>query len=120
MIWEMIVRFALLMALTAFFVTWAKLDEQKQKTKEEHECYEAMLRLHNGVAIHAQELEAEKDALNAEIARLNECLDTEFEFADAQIDKNREMQDHLSAILCPSNNHIWKDGKCIKCGRNEE
>ena len=26
------------------------------------------------------------------------------------------MQDRLSKILCPTNNHVWKNGECVKCG----
>ena len=107
-------------SLAAAFVLWAKLDEQKQKTKDKHANYIAALNLHNATAEAARQLEAEKDALNGEIARLNQCLDTEFEFADAQIDKNRDLQDRLSALLCPSNNHVWKDGVCAKCGRAKD
>jgi len=107
-------------ATAAFFVVWSKLEEEKVKTREERECYEAMPRLHNGVAVRAQELQAKNGALKSEIARLNQCLDTEFEFADEQIDKNRALQDRLSALLCPSNNHIWKDGVCAKCGRMKD
>ena len=116
-IYETLLLFALVCALSAFFVMWAKWEEEKVKTKEERECYEAMLRLHNGVAVRAQELQAKNSALKSEIARLNQCLDTEFEFADEQIDKNRDLQDRLSALLCPHNDHVWKDGCCAKCGR---
>lgn len=28
-----------------------------------------------------------------------------------------DLQDRLSALLCPRNDHIWKDGVCAKCGR---
>ena len=31
-----------------------------------------------------------------------------------------EKQDRLSALLCPTNNHVWKDGICLKCGRTHE
>ena len=113
MIWKLILEFALLMALTAFFVTWAKLEEQKQKTKEEHECYEAMLRLHNGVAVRSQEL-AES------LEREKETLESWKHEYDVIREEKNVLQDRLSASLCPSNNHVWKDGKCIKCGRNEE
>ena len=30
---------------------------------------------------------------------------------------NMVLQDKLSAILCPTQNHIWRDGVCVKCGR---
>ena len=102
----------ILFALTAFFVTWAKLEEEKAKTKEEHECFEAMLRLHNGVAVHAQKL-AEKLAESEEANFYIACVDAE---------ENRQLQDRLSSILCPRSDHVWEereDGKryCRKCGK---
>lgn len=33
---------------------------------------------------------------------------------------NRALQDKLSAILCPLNDHVWRDGVCTKCGREKE
>lgn len=62
--------------------------------------------------------------LNAKIADLkssNEVLNAyckQFfeENVDLQIDNNW-LQDNLSAILCPHNDHVWVDGKCKKCGR---
>ena len=107
-------------ALAAVFVLWAKVDELKQKTAEEHECYEAMLRLHNGVAVRAQELQAKNGALESDVATLNHCLNTELDYVDELIDKNRDMQDRLSALLCPMNDHVWKDGVCVKCGRMKD
>lgn len=29
-------------------------------------------------------------------------------------------QDKLSALLCPHNDHVWKDGRCVKCGRSQD
>ena len=33
--------------------------------------------------------------------------------------ENAKLTDKLSALYCPTNNHVWKDGKCIKCGRRQ-
>ena len=30
------------------------------------------------------------------------------------------LQDRLSALLCPHNNHVWRDGRCVKCGRAQD
>jgi len=30
------------------------------------------------------------------------------------------LQDRLSSVLCPTNNHVWKDGCCVKCGRAQD
>ena len=107
-------------SLAAAFVLWAKLEEEKLKTMEERKCYEAMLRLHNGVAVRAQELQAKNGALESDIATLNHCLNTELDYVDELIDKNRDMQDRLSALLCPMNDHVWVDGCCVKCGRMKD
>lgn len=92
-------------ALAAVFVLWAKLDEQKQKIKDERECYEAMMRLHNGVAIRAQELDEKnrklKDALKIEMERTSR-LDRDC----AQLEQKLR-----SALRCPNNDHVWKNGR---------
>ena len=33
---------------------------------------------------------------------------------------NMVLQDKLSAILCPRNDHVWVDGVCVKCGRQKD
>ena len=33
---------------------------------------------------------------------------------------NKALQDRLSALLCPHNDHVWKDGVCVKCGRVQD
>ena len=33
---------------------------------------------------------------------------------------NHALQDKLSAILCPRNDHVWQDGICTKCGRQKD
>lgn len=97
-------------SLAAVFILWAKLDEQKKLTQEEREkrWYEIS---------RADSIEKEKDAeiyeLESEIRNLewdNDCL---------QMQCDRQ-QDKLSALLCPTNNHVWVDGICTKCGRMHE
>jgi len=94
-------------SLAAVFVLWAKLDEQKKLTQEEKEKrWDETSR--------AASIEKEKDAeiyeLESEIRNIkwdNDCL---------QMQCDRQ-QNKLSSILCPTNNHVWKDGVCVKCGR---
>lgn len=31
--------------------------------------------------------------------------------------RNIDLQDKYSALICPTNNHVWKNGVCKKCGR---
>ena len=90
-------------ALAAAFVLWAKIDEQKQKTADEHANYLAALNLHNTTAEAAQRV-AERD--------LEYALRVSYE--------NINLQNHLSALLCPRNDHVWRDGVCVKCGRMKD
>ena len=104
-------------ALAAAFVLWAKIDEQKQKTADEHANYIAALNLHNATAEAAQRLENEKERstdYSGLYAKQTEAWRDEL---DRLWKERNAMQDRLSAILCPRNDHVWKDGVCVKCGR---
>ena len=104
-------------ALAAAFVLWAKIDEQKQKTADEHANYLAALNLHNATAEAAQRLENEKERstdYSGLYAKQTEAWRDEL---DRLWKERNAMQDRLSAILCPRNDHVWKDGVCAKCGR---
>ena len=97
-------------SLAAAFVLWAKIDEQKQKTADEHANYLAALNLHNTTAEAAQ--------------RVSDYLDIKTHLAEHDLEyalrvsmENIELKDRLSALLCPHNDHVWKDGVCVKCGR---
>ena len=107
-------------ALAAAFVLWAKIDEQKQKTADEHANYLAALGLHNATAEAAQRLENEKERstdYSGLYAKQTEAWRDEL---DRLWKERNAMQDRLSAILCPRNDHVWKDGVCVKCGRVQE
>jgi len=107
---SLIIAFLALLAigsLAAVFVLWAKLDEQKKLTQEEHDKRWDEISLRQNVE---KEKDAEIEELEREIDNLkwdNDCL-------TMTVDRQ---QDKLSAILCPTNNHVWKDGVCVKCGR---
>ena len=96
----------------ALLVTLAKLDEWKDRAAAEHANHVEAMRIGNTNAEYAQRLENE-------IAKLDSCLNTEIEYADGLIDENRAMQDHLSALLCPRNDHIWENDVCKRCGRTQ-
>ena len=105
-------------SLAAAFVLWAKLDEQKQKTKDEHANYIAALNLHNATAEAAQAVQKEFEDYkyfndDYHIGILHKQIRSEFDRANA-------LQDRLSALLCPMNDHVWKDGVCVKCGRMQD
>jgi len=100
-------------SLAAVFILWSKLDEQKQKTKDEHANYIAALNLANTNAEHAQLLDHERDVIFDKVNELSVLnLGLHLEIA--------KLQDFKSATLCPHNNHVWKDGVCVKCGRVQD
>jgi len=118
-------------ATAAFFVMWSKYEEQKQKTAEDHTAYRNALEYGNAIA---EALKEERNRRWDEISRAV-GLENELERSKAQEKCSAEallwyadhlagarvihenLQDRLSALLCPTNNHIWKDGVCVKCGR---
>lgn len=94
-------------SLAAVFVLWSKLDEQKKATAEERDRrWDEISR--------ALSIEKEK---NATIDMI--CVEASRDYF-LYCEKTRAMQDKLSAIICPRNDHVWKNGCCIKCGRIEE
>ena len=102
----------------ALLVTLAKLDEQKQKTHDEHANYLAALGLHNAAA-EALEQSKTRDC-QGHIDFLNFCVETLEK-------KNDALQDRLSALLCPMNDHVWEltdalrcEVRCKKCGRKKD
>lgn len=110
MIWTAVLGLGFIFALAGDFVLWAKLDEQKQKTADEHANYLAALRLHNDAAEASQGLkEVIEDRTKDVLYYYAECTKLAA--------KRNVLQDRLSAILCPNNDHVWKDGRCVKCGR---
>ena len=93
-------------SLAAVFVLWAKLDEQKQKTAEERG------RRWDEISL---SLNWEKSNAGGD-----QLLDQQDAFIEELITKIERQQDKLSSVLCPTNNHVWKDGFCTKCGRAQE
>ena len=107
-------------ALAAVFVLWAKIDEQKQKTADEHANYLAALQIGKTNAEYAQRLENEKERstdYSGLYAKQTEAWRDEL---DRLWKERNAMQDRLSSLLCPRNDHVWKDGRCVKCGRVQE
>lgn len=99
----------------ALLVALAKLDEWKERAADEHENHVAALRIGNANAEYAQRLEKELERSKARdcqghIDFLNFCVDTLEK-------KNAALQDRLSALRCPRNDHIWVGGVCKRCGR---
>ena len=100
-------------SLAAAFVLWAKIDEQKKLTKEERDRRWDEISRAVGLENELERFKArEQCAARAVIWYSGELL--------KQITENAQMQDKLSALLCPMNDHVWKDGKCVKCGRVQD
>ena len=97
-------------SLAAAFVLWAKVDELKKANVEERENYNAVLKLHNTTAEAAQHV---SDYLDIK----THLAEHDLEYAPRVSMKNIELQDRLSSLLCPMNDHVWVDGCCVKCGR---
>ena len=97
-------------AIAAFLVMWSKYDEQKKKTKEENEKRWDEISRAAGFEKIAEEYAWEK-----------EHYENNMRFADKELlrfmKQRDDLQDRLSAILCPTNNHVWQNGVCVKCGR---
>jgi len=105
-----ILSLACLGLAAAFLVTLAKLQQEKEKRWDEI----------------SEHLSSEKHMLS--ILEVNEYIisvqkemlrDYLHELQKGQRE-NHDMQLRLSSILCPTNNHVWKDGVCVKCGRAKE
>ena len=112
---------AVIGSLAAVFVLWAKIDEQKQKTADEHANYLAALNLHNTTAeqfgIEQRYLESK---INFEDGYHKYAIKEEIERRVCAEAERDELQDRLSALLCPMNDHVWQDGVCVKCGRMKD
>lgn len=107
-------------SLAAFFVAWAKADEWKKTAADEHANYIAALQIGKTNAEYAQRLEDEKERstdYSGLYAKQKEVWRCEL---DRLWKERNAMQDKLSALLCPHNDHVWKDGICTKCGRTHE
>ena len=97
-------------SLAAVFVLWAKLDEQKKLTQEEKEKRWDETSRSVG-------LEKKVEDITERFICMNATARYQFNRGVDLYEKNMKLQDRLSALLCPRNDHVWKDGVCVKCGR---
>lgn len=138
-----------LASTAAFFVMWSKYEEQKQKTTEEHNAYRNALEYGNAIAEALKEernrrwdeisravgLENEilfwkeanedkaKDILyyHEHCKKQADALKIEMERTSRLERDNAQLEQNLrSALRCPNNDHVWKDGRCVKCGRMKD
>ena len=102
---ETILIIALILALAAAFVFASMWREEKKKAQAEHNCYLAALRIGNQNAYTTQDKEEKRDLLSNYVDYLNERCNS--------------LQDFKSSVLCPTNNHVWLERTCIKCGKEK-
>ena len=100
-------------SLAAAFVLWAKLNEQKQKTNDEHDNYCVALRIGNSNAKMLDESQERERCSAQAVLWYSEKL-------KALKEDRNALQDKLSSLLCHMNDHVWKDGRCAKCGRMKD
>ena len=124
MILNVIMIFAACCASGAWLVTWAKLDEQKKLTKVERDRRWDEISLRLNVEKELEQSKAREQCSAQSVLWYAEQLtyaEQEAEGLKMGVDylgqREDDLQDKLSAILCPRNDHVWKDGVCVKCGR---
>lgn len=101
--WIIILALAFAGAAAALLVVIAKWQEEKERRWDE---ISRAVSLENEIT-HWKEANTDKQK---DIAFYLVELSKQY----AECDK---MQNRLSALLCPHNDHVWKDGVCAKCGR---
>ena len=94
---------ALCLAVAAFLVTLAKLQEEREKRWDE--------------ISRAVDLEKQLDCAANAYEDVTGMYRTMSAYSDIVKQERDALQDKLSALLCPHNDHVWKDGCCVKCGR---
>jgi len=101
---------ALCLAAGAFLVALAKLQEEKKKRWDDTSVY--LTDKKHMICL----LEVNEYIISVQKEMLRDYL---HELQKGQRE-NHDLQLRLSSILCPTNNHVWKDGVCVKCGRVKE
>ena len=105
---------ALLSALALAITFAAKWQETRQEIADERKEWIAKVtRLESDKQIL---LEGSRRDMET-IRNLEQSLRATASVAANATEGNHALQDKLSAILCPTSNHVWKDGCCVKCGR---
>ena len=105
-----ILSLACLGLAAAFLVTLAKLQEEKEKRWDDTSVFLSEIK-HMSCLVEVNEyiISVQKEMLRDYLHELQKGQR-----------ENHDLQLRLSAILCPTNNHVWKDGRCAKCGRMKD
>lgn len=114
-------------ALAAFFVAWSKYDEQKKATEEERDRRWDEISLRLNVEKELEQSKVHQQWMQEDVLRYSEQLTKEQALGAEREEEifrlsawHNIMQDKLSALLCPMNDHVWRDGVCTKCGRMQD
>ena len=90
----------------AFLVTLAKLQEEKERRWDE---------ISRAVGL---------EKIVEEYVEEKERYENNMSYADKTLvrltNQNGALQDRLSSLLCPWNDHIWVGGVCKRCGRVQD
>lgn len=89
--------------VAAFLVIWQKYEAEKEKRWDE---MSENLSLEKTIEALKQAMRGDGEAI---VWYVNEL--------SREVEKNEILTSKLASILCPQNNHVWKDGVCTKCGR---
>jgi len=101
----------------ALLIVIAKLYQARQAIWDERSVHLSEYK----AVVHDNEILLEGGRKDAETIRnLEQSLRTTASVAANATAGNAALQDKLSAILCPRNDHVWKDGRCVKCGRMKD
>ena len=114
-------------SMAAFFFAWAKYDEQKKLTQEESDRRWDEISLRLNVEKELEQSKVHQQWMQEDVLRYSEQLTKEQALGAEREEEifrlsiwHNIMQDKLSALLCPNNDHVWKDGVCVKCGRVQD
>lgn len=109
-----IVVLALAASFAGALVFAAKWQEAKQKIWDERSVWLSEIKQ----VEHDKEILLEGGRKDAETIQwyVDELMKTKAYFEQCK-NGNMVLQDKLSAILCPRNDHVWENGVCKRCGR---
>ena len=107
-------------SLATVFVLWAKVQEEREKRWDE-------ISLRLNVEKELEQSKVHQQWMQEDVLRYSEQLTKEQALGAEREEEifrlsawHNIMQDKLSALLCPRNDHVWKDGVCVKCGRVQD
>ena len=100
-------------SLAAVFVLWAKLNEHKKLTQEEREKRWDEISRSAGLENEIERIEEWKAKAKADYMLAKSETRNEHR-------RYLELQDKYSAVICPTNNHVWQNGVCVKYGRVQD